>query len=94
MILPPLVFPVPPLLALATLANALRRCFLAETSATTTDYCILALATLGDVTKIGSFLVVSCCPRLPTQVKLKDLYVKTGVIADIFPVNFANVKTT
>ncbi len=39
-----------------------------ETSVTATDY-VLALATLGDTTQIGSFQSVSHWPRWPRQVQ-------------------------
>jgi hypothetical protein len=46
----------------------------------------LALATLGDATQIGSFLFLNASPKV-AMAKKDD-----GIIADVFAVNFANVK--
>ncbi len=52
---------------------------------TTATDVLLALATLGGPTQIGSFLCVSLCPRWLSQEGL-------GEIADVFGVNFVNVN--
>ncbi len=59
------------------------RSFLAKTSATVTDY-VLALATLGGVTQIGSFLFVQCHPRWSKQVQL------SVAVARVIALKFAN----
>jgi len=50
-------------------SGTLATVFLAKTSATAKDI-LLALATLGDVTQIGSFLSLLLCPRWPGQLQL------------------------
>ncbi len=62
------------------------RLFLAKTSATATEF-LLALATLGDATQIGSFLFYVVPPKVAKASK-------EGVISQaVITLNFANGNT-
>jgi hypothetical protein len=69
------------------------RSLLAKQSATATcdsHIIILALATLGDSTQIGSFLFMSCRPRWPRKVRKVCI---VCAISGIITLNFPNVNT-
>jgi hypothetical protein len=63
------------------------QCFLAKTSATAIDN-VRALATLGEVTQIGSFLFYAAPPKVA---KASTLSI---AVAGIIALNFANENTT
>ncbi len=47
------------------------------------DTIVLALATLGEATKIGSFLLMSRCPRWPRQVQSRHCCVSLSLMVTL-----------
>jgi len=54
------------------------------------DTLVLALATLGEATEIGSFLFRSCCPRWPRQLQSRDYCMLLSLMVKL--TNVANVS--